>query len=108
MTRLPSLAASLTLAADGDDGLVPFVSGLLLGTDQQVRSWFYQFVRNGAKKKSETMLRFRATLLRKLAELATKMRQKGATPSTGTVVQSTAVLRLYTALKGIAGLKFTD
>ena len=105
LTRLPSLAVSLTLAAAEDDGLVPFVSGLLLGTDQQVRTWFSQFVRNGAKKKSETLLRFRATLLRKLADLAAKMRQKGATPSTGTVVQSTAVLRLYTALRGIAGLK---
>ena len=104
MTRLPSLAVSLTLAA-GDDGLVPFVTGLLLGTDQQVRTWFSQFVRNGVKKKSETLLKLRATLLRKLAELAAKMRQKGATPSTGIVVQSTAVLRLYTALRGIAGLK---
>ena len=104
MTRLPSLAVSLTLAAAADDqALVPFVSGLLLGTDQQVRTWFSHYVRNGAKKKSETLLRLRATLLRQLADLAAKM--QASTPSTGTVVQSTALLRLYTALRGIAGLK---
>ena len=104
MTRLPSLAVSLTLAAAADDqSLVPFVSGLLLGTDQQVRTWFSHYVRNGAKKKSETLLRLRATLLRQLADLAAKM--QAPTPSTGTVVQSTALLRLYTALRGIAGLK---
>ena len=104
MTRLPSLAVSLTLAAAADDqSLVPFVSGLLLGTDQQVRTWFSHYVRNGAKKKSETLLRLRATLLRQLADLAAKM--QASTPSTGTVVQSTALLRLYTALRGIAGLK---
>ena len=74
MTRLPSLAVSLTLAAAADDqSLVPFVSGLLLGTDQQVRTWFSHYVRNGAKKKSETLLRLRATLLRQLADLAAKM-----------------------------------
>ena len=104
MTRLPSLAVSLTLAAAANDqSLVPFVSGLLLGTDQQVRTWFSHYVRNGAKKKSETLLRLRATLLRQLADLAAKM--QASTPSTGTVVQSTALLRLYTALRGIAGLK---
>ena len=104
MTRLPSLAVSLTLAVAADDqALVPFVSGLLLGTDQQVRTWFSHYVRNGAKKKSETLLQLRATLLRQLADLAAKM--QASTPSTGTVVQSTALLRLYTALRGIAGLK---
>ena len=110
MTRLPSLAVSLTLAAAADDqSLVPFVSGLLLGTDQQVRTWFSHYVRNGAKKKSETLLRLRATLLRQLADLAAKMQgrqQQQHAPSTGIVVQSTALLRLYTALRGIAGLKY--
>ena len=99
----------MTIPASGgplgdDDGLVAFLSGLLLGTDQQVRTWFAHFVRNGVKKRSETMSRLRATMLKKLAVLTGKMRGE-TPPSTGTVVQSTAILRLYTALRGIAGLK---
>ena len=32
-----------------DSDIVAFVSGLLLGNDQQVRNWFALFVRNGQK-----------------------------------------------------------
>ena len=61
--RLPSLAVALTLhhchetsdvgkAGDVTEGLsdvVGFVIGLLLGSDQKVRYWFAQFIRNGQK-----------------------------------------------------------
>ena len=61
--RLPSLAVALTLhhchetsdvskAGDACEGLsdvVGFVIGLLLGSDQDVRYWFAQFIRNGQK-----------------------------------------------------------
>ena len=105
MCRMPSLAMALTLMQhDADTGdIVAFVSGLLLGADQQVRNWFSQFIRNGQKKRNETLIRFRSMLLQRLAELIIAMRQPKASPDI--VIKSTAVLRLYTALRGIAGLK---
>jgi hypothetical protein len=53
---MPALAITLsldhagrTLGADAEGDMVAFVSGLLLGNDQQVRNWFAMFVRNGQK-----------------------------------------------------------
>lgn len=53
---MPALAIMLsldhagrTLGADAEGDMVAFVSGLLLGNDQQVRNWFAMFVRNGQK-----------------------------------------------------------
>lgn len=36
-----------------DSDIVAFVSGLLLGNDQQIRTWFALFVRNGQKVSSK-------------------------------------------------------
>ena len=60
--RLPSLAVALTLhhchetsdiskteESDGLSDVVGFVIGLLLGSDQEVRNWFSEFIRNGQK-----------------------------------------------------------
>ena len=119
LNRLPSLAVALTLTADTgvtssggssqpsssrDDGLVTFFSGLLLGADQQVRTWFSQFVRNGVKKKSGSLQRLRSTMLAKLSDLTVRMRKEGKGAGkdinslSGVVIQSTALLRLYTGL----------
>ena len=56
LCRMPALAITLsldhagrTLGADAEGDMVAFVSGLLLGNDQQVRNWFAMFVRNGQK-----------------------------------------------------------
>jgi integrator complex subunit 2 len=53
---MPALAIMLsldhagrTLGTDSEGDMVAFVSGLLLGNDQQVRNWFALFVRNGQK-----------------------------------------------------------
>lgn len=53
---MPALAITLsldhsgrTLGTDAEGDMVAFVSGLLLGNDQQVRNWFAMFVRNGQK-----------------------------------------------------------
>ena len=49
--RMPSLALALTCDMDGrggeedSDDLVGFMSGLLLGSDPQVRSWISFFIR---------------------------------------------------------------
>ena len=119
LNRLPSLAVALTLTADTgvtssggpsqtsssrDDGLVTFFSGLLLGADQQVRTWFSQFVRNGVKKKSGSLQRLRSTMLAKLSDLTVRIRKEGKGAGkdinslSGVVIQSTALLRLYTGL----------
>ena len=119
LNRLPSLAVALTLTANTgvtssgspsqtsssrDDGLVTFFSGLLLGADQQVRTWFSQFVRNGVKKKSGSLQRLRSTMLAKLSDLTVRIRKEGKGAGkdinslSGVVIQSTALLRLYTGL----------
>jgi hypothetical protein len=36
-------------AGDTENTLVPFLSGILLGNDQQTRNWFSLYVRNGQK-----------------------------------------------------------
>lgn len=52
--HLPGLGVALTLdhtknesSDDGVSDLVCFVSGLLLGTNAKVRTWFGTFIRNG-------------------------------------------------------------
>jgi hypothetical protein len=52
--HLPGLGVALTLdhtkneaCEDGVSDLVCFVSGLLLGTNAKVRTWFGTFIRNG-------------------------------------------------------------
>lgn len=52
--HLPGLGVALTLdhtknesSEDGVSDLVCFVSGLLLGTNGKVRTWFGTFIRNG-------------------------------------------------------------
>ena len=126
LNRLPSLAVALTLTADTgvtssggpsqpsslDDGLVTFFSGLLLGADQQVRTWFSQFVRNGVKKKSGSLQRLRSTMLAKLSDLTVRIRKEGKGAGkdinslSGVVIQSTALLRLYTGLATHSSLLF--
>lgn len=51
--HLPGLGVALTLdyrpdtADDAVSPLVSYVSGLLLGTNSKVRTWFSMFIRNG-------------------------------------------------------------
>lgn len=52
--HLPGLGVALTLdhtkneaSEDGVSDLVCFISGLLLGTNAKVRTWFGTFIRNG-------------------------------------------------------------
>ncbi|XP_037076779.1 integrator complex subunit 2-like [Pollicipes pollicipes] len=115
--RMPSLAVSLSLeqarrtADTGDAGdLVAFVSGILLGNNQHVRSWFQALVRNGQKRKgtlvSSTLQSLRDRLLERLQNtLLMAMNQR--LPDSG-VVDAAASVRLYCALRGLAGLKFTE
>ncbi|XP_013200586.1 integrator complex subunit 2 [Amyelois transitella] len=96
--RLPSLIVNLTLTHHQDD-LVAFMSGLLLGSDQTTRAWFATFLRNSHKRGKgdghAALTKLRQELLNRL---------KDATAG----VNASALLRLYCALRGIAGIKFQD
>lgn len=97
-SRLPALVIYLTLTHHQDD-LVSFMSGLLLGSDQTTRAWFATFLRNSHKRAKgdghTALTRLRQELLNRLKE---------ATAG----VEASALLRLYCALRGIAGIKFHD
>jgi integrator complex subunit 2 len=108
--KMPSLALFLTLEAqkrEKNSDLISFLSGLLLGSDPLIRSWISFFVRNGQKKRSEDALNaYRKVLLATLGELVTEVRSENS--SQEAVVRSCALLRLYTALRGIAGMKLSE
>ncbi|KAG1673893.1 Integrator complex subunit 2 [Nymphon striatum] len=127
--KLPSLAVALTLdhckqeqaqlALKSDSpqpsdsiisDLVAFVSGLLLGSDTQVRSWFSHFIRSSQKKtdcSGQMLLALRQELIQMLRNVAPSTDSDPSIPE-NKVVQASTLLKLYCALKGIAGLKFND
>lgn len=118
LCRMPALAITLSLEhenanspqqRDTESDVVAFVSGLLLGSDQQVRSWIAMFIRNGQKRKweSHTALQaLRDELLKRLQTIASQSTDGQLAESQ--VVQASALLRLYCALRGIGGIKFQD
>ncbi|XP_072273333.1 integrator complex subunit 2 [Pyxicephalus adspersus] len=131
--HLPGLGVALTLDhtknETGDDGvsnMVCFVSGLLLGTNAKVRTWFGTFIRNGQLRRRENsssvLWQMRKQLLSELMSILpaakkTQIPQEGDPKRAASVycglkeehvVKASALLRLYCALMGIAGLKPTD
>ncbi|XP_043910471.1 integrator complex subunit 2 [Protopterus annectens] len=133
--RLPGLGVGLTLdhtinnvSEDSVSDLVSFISGLLLGTNAKVRTWFGMFIRNGQQRKRESigsvLWQMRRQLLLELVAILPTVRsihvreeddpELESTVSVYTglkeehVVKASALLRLYCALMGIAGLKPTD
>ncbi|XP_045510921.1 integrator complex subunit 2 [Colias croceus] len=97
-SRLPSLLINLTLTHHQDD-LVSFMSSLLLGSDQSTRSWFAPFLRNSHKRGKGDG---HAALIKLRQELLNRLKEASAG------VDASALLRLYCALRGIAGIKFQD
>lgn len=59
--HLPGLGVALTLdyrpdkADEAVSPLVSYVSGLLLGTNSKVRTWFSMFIRNGQQVRGEDL-----------------------------------------------------
>ncbi|XP_063002455.1 integrator complex subunit 2 [Elgaria multicarinata webbii] len=131
--HLPGLGVALTLdhtkaesSEDGVSDLVCFVSGLLLGTNAKVRTWFGTFIRNGQQRKRENLgsvlWQMRRQLLLELMVILPTVRSMHIREDADTepnvsvysglkeehVVKASALLRLYCALMGIAGLKPTD
>ncbi|KAF5297030.1 hypothetical protein FQA39_LY12244 [Lamprigera yunnana] len=112
LCRMPALAIMLSLAVGNyfESDTVAFVSGLLLGNDQTIRNWFALFIRTGQKRKGEvssTALQLlREDLLFRLESII-RACSDGQLPDSY-VVQASALLRLYCALRGIAAIKFQD
>nr|XP_023017810.1 integrator complex subunit 2 [Leptinotarsa decemlineata] len=117
LCRMPALAISLSLKhndnsgdMDADGDMVAFISGLLLGNDQTIRNWIALFIRTGQKRKGEissnALHQLREELLRRLQKIL-ESSPEGELPDT-MVVQASALLRLYCALRGIAAIKFQD
>uniref|UniRef100_A0A8C0PMN9 Integrator complex subunit 2 n=1 Tax=Canis lupus familiaris TaxID=9615 RepID=A0A8C0PMN9_CANLF len=133
--HLPGLGVALTLdhtkneaSEDGVSDLVCFVSGLLLGTNAKVRTWFGTFIRNGQQRKRETsssvLWQMRRQLLLELMGILPTVRSTRIVEEADVemepnvsvysglkeehVVKASALLRLYCALMGIAGLKPTE
>ncbi|EFA05171.1 integrator complex subunit 2 [Tribolium castaneum] len=109
LCRMPALA--ITLSLDGGEGdMVAFISGLLLGNDQTIRNWIALFIRTGQKKKGEisstALLQLREELLRRLHVILAASVEGHLLDSL--VVQGSALLRLYCALRGIAAIKFQE
>lgn len=82
---------------------IAFVSGLLLGNDQNTRSWFSLYVRTSQKRKNDALQAIRDELLKQLQNIL-KSSQNCHLPDEY-VIQGAAILRLYCALRGIAGIK---
>lgn len=75
------------------------MSGLLLGSDLTSRAWFATFLRNSHKKGKGDG---HAALVKLRQELLNRLKNASAG------VEASALLRLYCALRGIAGIKFQD
>uniref|UniRef100_A0A665W067 Integrator complex subunit 2 n=1 Tax=Echeneis naucrates TaxID=173247 RepID=A0A665W067_ECHNA len=130
--HLPGLGVALTLdykpdaADEAVSPLVSYVSGLLLGTNSKVRTWFSMFIRNGqqvSRESSSVLWQMRRQLLLELVAILPRSRSTHV-PNDGDmegenisgysglreehVVKASALLRLYCALMGIAGLRPTD
>uniref|UniRef100_A0A8C1AQI4 Integrator complex subunit 2 n=2 Tax=Cyprinus carpio TaxID=7962 RepID=A0A8C1AQI4_CYPCA len=132
--HLPGLGVALTLdykpdmADEAVSPLVSYVSGLLLGTNGKVRTWFSMFIRNGqqvrrSNKSSSVLWQMRRQLLLELVAILPRSRSTHVPNDTDMdsesssgysglreehVVKASALLRLYCALMGIAGLRPTD
>ncbi|XP_066261717.1 integrator complex subunit 2 [Euwallacea similis] len=113
LCRMPALAILLSLGdaqGDREGDMVAFVSGLLLGNDQTIRNWIALFIRTGQKRKGETssnaLQQLREDLLKRLQGIIDAS-PEGQIPDS-LVVQASALLRLYCALRGIAAIKFQD
>jgi len=104
--RMPGLAMLLSLQHSTD--LVSWLSGLLLGTDQGQRSWVSFWVRSGAKRKCPALAELRADLARRVSLVLDQCGEEGRELPAKCVRESLALLRLFTALRGIAGMKFSD
>lgn len=104
LMRMPSLMLRLSLRDPLD--LIAFVTGLLLGHDQALRTWISVFVRSQQKRTKMTALQeVRNELLKQLQSIVMAAINATAPLPDELVVRGATLLRLYCALRGIAGIK---
>ena len=96
--------------------LVSFLKGMLLG-DDKTRNWFASYLKNGQKKidaggQIPAISLLRQQLLNYLNYLIRLCEAQNLenleNDQTKLIIQCTAVLKLYCALKGVASLKFNE
>jgi integrator complex subunit 2 len=104
LKAMPSLMLKLSLNDSKD--LVAFLTGLLLGIDQNTRAWFSQFVKSSQKRRGDVLQLLRDKLLSEVNRFLSYVKNQKLPDEH--VIESAALLRLYCALRGIAGLKFND
>lgn len=76
---------------------------MLLGNDQNTRSWFAVYARTNQKRKNDALQAVRDALLKQLQYLISMSRNSHLPDKC--VIQAAEMLRLYSALRGIAGIK---
>lgn len=84
---------------------IAFLTGMLLGNDQNVRTWFAEYVHSSQKRKSDALILVRAELLKQLQNLIQISNTTSTNVDEDFTVQGAVLMRLYCALRGIAGLK---
>ncbi|XP_023344126.1 integrator complex subunit 2 [Eurytemora carolleeae] len=108
--RLPGLSILLTLehscAGGEDNDMVEFMSGLILGSGNLTRNWICHYLKTGQKRKCETLGKLRQELTNRLANILAQCSDRQL--PAGLVKETSTLLRLYAALRGIAGLKLVD
>jgi integrator complex subunit 2 len=82
------------------------INELVLTPSLWPRSWISFFVRNGQKRRCPALAALRTELARRVAGVLAA----AAAPAlpAGAVREASALVRLYTALRGVAGMKFTE
>lgn len=81
---------------------------MLLGNDQNVRTWFAEYIHVSQKRKADALIMVRAELLQQLVsiiQMANRSSDATACNEEDYTVQGAVIMRLYCALRGIAGLK---
>lgn len=106
LMKVPSLIIKLSLKNSQD--LIGFLSGLLLGNDHVLRNWFALYIKTSQKRKSDLLQNIREVLATQLQSIILKLSNKKEDDNDDITVQASALLRLYCALRGIAGIKFSD
>lgn len=91
--------------------LVSFLKSILLGYDEKTRNWFAAYLKNGQKKIDcgnmiPAISLLRQQLLKYLNYLYKLCQENLDNDQTKLIIQCTALLKLYCALKGVASLKF--
>jgi len=121
LCRMPSLTIMLTLdyiqkretTADSlpPTDIVSFITGILLGNDDKVRTWFSQYVRIGQKKIDQSVHTSLADLRNELLKSVNLLVDNGLQTHHSSecgISQACVLIKLYCALRSVASMKFTD